>query len=93
MPSVHVQKMPSFGLVPAVSRQVAFYIDLARALSNTGKDTEAVRMLLVGERLAPQRVRNSPIVAETLRGALDRARRGSGWAELRGLCERVGIPL
>lgn len=80
-------------LVPAVSRQVAFYIDLARALSNTGKDTEAVRMLLVGERLAPQRVRNSPIVAETLRGALDQARRGSGWAELRGLCERVGIPL
>ncbi|WP_018254679.1 helix-turn-helix domain-containing protein [Salinispora mooreana] len=80
-------------LVPAVSRQAAFYIDLARALSNTGKDIEAVRMLLVGERLAPQRVRNSPIVAETLRGALDRARRGSGWAELRGLCERVGIPL
>ncbi|GAA1656816.1 helix-turn-helix domain-containing protein [Catellatospora bangladeshensis] len=78
-------------LVGAVSRQVAFYIDLARALSNIGKDTEAVRMLLVGERLAPQRVRTSPIVAETLRGALGRARRGAGWAELRGLCERVGI--
>lgn len=80
-------------LVGATSRQVAFYIDLARALSNVGKDTEAVRMLLVGERLAPQRVRTSPIVAETLRGALDRARRGAGWTELRGLCERVGIQL
>lgn len=80
-------------LVKAVSRQAAFYIDVARALSNTGKDAEAVRMLLVAERLAPQRVRSSPIVAETLRGALERARRGSGWAELRGLCERVGLQL
>jgi transcriptional regulator with XRE-family HTH domain len=79
--------------VTAVSRQVAFYIDVARALSNTGKDQEAIRMLLVGERLAPQRIRTSPIVAETLRGALERARRGAGWTELRGLCERVGLQL
>lgn len=80
-------------LVLAVSRQAAFYIDVARALSNIGKDAEAVRMLLAGERLAPQRVRTSSIVAETLRGALERARRGAGWADLRGLCERVGIQL
>jgi transcriptional regulator with XRE-family HTH domain len=78
-------------LVPAVSRQTAFYIDIARALSNIGKDVEAVRMLLTAERLAPQRVHMSPIVSETVRGMLERARRGAGWNELRGLCERVGI--
>jgi hypothetical protein len=78
-------------LVTATSRQAALYIDYARTLSNIGKNTEAVRVRLIAERLAPQRVRRSPIVAETLRGALERARRGTGWAQLRGLCERVGI--
>ncbi|MDI1466311.1 helix-turn-helix transcriptional regulator [Catellatospora sp. KI3] len=91
--AVEIARTVNPQLVPAVSRQVGFYIDVARALSNTGKDQEAVRMLLVGERLAPQRVRLSPIVAETLRGALERARRGAGWTELRGLCERVGIQI
>ncbi len=73
------------------SRQVAFYIDTARALSNIGRDTEALRMLLLAERTAPQRVRLSPLVAETARGLLEKARRGSGTRELRALCERVGV--
>lgn len=75
----------------SVSRQAAFYVDTARALSNIGKDTEAIRMLLTAERLAPQRVRLSPIVNETVRALLEKAKRGKGWSELRGLCERVGI--
>jgi hypothetical protein len=75
----------------ALSRQTAFYVDTARALSNIGRDAEALRMLLLAERIAPQRVRLSPIVAETVRSLLERARRGRGWAELRGLCERVGV--
>jgi transcriptional regulator with XRE-family HTH domain len=79
--------------VPVVSRQAAFYIDTARALATIGKDLEAIRMLTVAERLAPQRVHGSPIVAETLRGLLERMRRNVGGAELRGLCERVGIQL
>lgn len=77
--------------VTAISRQTAFYIDTARALSNIGKDTDAIRMLLLAERIAPQRVRLSPLVAETVRVLLEKARRGTGWSELRGLCERVGV--
>ncbi|MEV0733603.1 helix-turn-helix transcriptional regulator [Polymorphospora sp. NPDC050346] len=73
------------------SRQAAFYIDTARALSNINKDTEALRMLLHAERLAPQRVRLSPLVSETVRHLLEKSRRGSGWTELRALCERVGV--
>jgi transcriptional regulator with XRE-family HTH domain len=75
----------------ALSRQTAFYVDTARALSNIGKDAEALRMLLLAERIAPQRVRLSPLVAETVRALLEKAKRGRGWADLRGLCERVGV--
>ncbi|WP_204301753.1 helix-turn-helix domain-containing protein [Actinoplanes campanulatus] len=73
------------------SRQAAFYIDTARALSNINKDAEALRMLLNAERLAPQRVRLSPLVTETVRHLLEKSRRGTGWTELRALCERVGV--
>jgi hypothetical protein len=47
-------------------------------------------MLLTAERMAPQRLR-IPLVIETARSLLERARRGAGWTELRGLCERLGI--
>lgn len=47
-------------------------------------------MLVTAERLAPQRMQ-SPLVVETVRGLLEQARRGPGWTELRGLCERVGV--
>ncbi|GAA2359515.1 transcriptional regulator [Catellatospora methionotrophica] len=79
--------------VPVVSRQAGFHIDVARALANIGQDQAAIRQFLLAERLAPQRVRMSPIVQETARGMLERARRGTGWVELRGLCERVGVAL
>ncbi|MEV1285944.1 helix-turn-helix transcriptional regulator [Micromonospora sp. NPDC049679] len=78
-------------LVESTSRQVAFYLDTGRALVRLGQDAEALRMLLTAERLAPQRMR-APLVTETVRGLLERARRGgTGWTELRGLCERIGV--
>jgi len=77
--------------VASVSRQAAFYLDTGRALANLGRDEDALRYLLIAERLAPQRVRRSPIVAETARGLLERARRGGSWSQLRGFCERVGV--
>ena len=77
--------------VPSPSRQVAFYTDTARALAHTGKDDQAVRMLLTAERLSPLRVRSSRLVQETTRMLLERAQRRAGGAELRGLCERMGL--
>lgn len=76
--------------IPVPIRQSSFYLDVSRALARTGKDKDALRMLLTAERIAPQRM-TDPLVTETVRGLLDRARRGTGWTELRGLAERVGV--
>lgn len=76
--------------IPKVSRQWAFFSDTGRALAREGRDQEALRMLLAAERLAPQRMRE-PLVVETVRGLLERARRGKGFVELRGLCSRLGV--
>lgn len=72
-------------VIPVAARQSLFYIDTGRALARLGRSKEAARMLLLGERTAPQRVRASRFVRETVRSLSDRA--GS---ELQGLAERVG---
>jgi transcriptional regulator with XRE-family HTH domain len=77
--------------VDSPSRQVAFYTDTARALAKTRNDDQAVRMLLTAERLAPPRVRASRLVQETTRILLERAQRRAGGAELRALCQRMGL--
>lgn len=69
------------------SRRASFYIDTARALTRTGHDDQALRMLLTAEQLTPQRIRASSLVAETARGMLHR---GSN-PRLVGLCERIGV--
>ncbi len=76
--------------IAQVSRQATYYLDTARALARVGKDREALRLLLTAERMAPQGIR-TPLVIETTRDLLERARRSTGWTELRGLCERLGI--
>jgi transcriptional regulator with XRE-family HTH domain len=73
------------------SRQVAFHTDLGRALAHLKQDAAAVRQLVAAERLAPERVHASPLVRETARAMLDRAKRSAGGAALRGLCERAGV--
>jgi transcriptional regulator with XRE-family HTH domain len=73
-------------------RQVSFYLDTGRALARLRQDERATRMLLTVERLAPQRLRSDPLVNETLRGLLDRSQRNAIGVELRGLCERIGMP-
>jgi transcriptional regulator with XRE-family HTH domain len=78
-------------LVESLSRQAAFYLDTGRALARLGRDREAVRMLVTAERMAPQRVRNNPLVVETARDLLERSQRDAVGAELRGLAERVGV--
>jgi transcriptional regulator with XRE-family HTH domain len=78
-------------LIPATSRQTAYYLDTGRALTRINKDPDAIRMLLAAERTAPQRVRASPIAAETVRTLLERSRRSAMGTQLRGLCSRMGI--
>jgi transcriptional regulator with XRE-family HTH domain len=77
------------GLPP--TRQVAFYLDMARGLADTGRDQDAVRMLLVAERIAPQHTRSVTAARVVARSLLDKARRSAGGSELRGLCERMGV--
>ncbi|MBM2618201.1 helix-turn-helix transcriptional regulator [Actinoplanes sp. LDG1-06] len=74
------------------SRLVFFHTDLARAYAGMrSREDEAVRHLLVAERVAPQHVHSSPLLQETTRALLDRARRRAGGTALRGLCERMRV--
>ncbi|MEU4243878.1 helix-turn-helix transcriptional regulator [Actinoplanes sp. NPDC026619] len=76
--------------IPAGVRQVFYYADTARALARIGgRDREAIRFLLTAERIAPQHVRTSAELAETIRVLLNRSRRQAGGTELRGLSERI----
>jgi transcriptional regulator with XRE-family HTH domain len=79
-------------VIDAGCRQVFYYTDAARAYANVGgADREALRYLLIAERIAPQHVHSSAFVQETARSLLDRARRQAGGTALRGLCERMGV--
>jgi hypothetical protein len=80
-------------LVSSPNRRAAFYTDTARALIQLRNDRKAVRMLLTAEALAPQQVHSSPLVRESARVLLERARGEAGGTELRGLCERLGLPV
>lgn len=71
-------------------RAVTHLVDMGRALSLVARDEEALARFLEAERLAPQLVRHSPLVRETVktmyrRSPVTGARRGS---PLMGLAER-----
>jgi hypothetical protein len=69
-------------------RQVFYFADTARAYAQLrGKDKEAVRYLLTAERIAPQHLHSSALAQETTRSLLEQ----SAGAQLRGLCERMGV--
>ena len=76
--------------MPAV-RQVYFYLDLARALTELGRHDEAVRMLLTAERTGAQHTRSSTAARETARALLADERRRAASSPLHSLCERLGI--
>jgi transcriptional regulator with XRE-family HTH domain len=78
--------------IGAAVRTVYFYTDAARAYASVGgNERDAVRLLLVAERVAPQHVHSSVLVRETARSILERSYRSKGEAALRGLCERLGM--
>jgi transcriptional regulator with XRE-family HTH domain len=83
----------SAGLSPGtlpISRQAALYLDLGRALADIGDTDRAVRTLLQAERVGPERVHQSPLARETVRGLVEQARRRDQPA-LTGLAERLNL--
>jgi transcriptional regulator with XRE-family HTH domain len=79
--------------ITAKSRKAAYYLDLGVALSRTkGHDPQATAVLRQAERLSPDRVRNQPVVRESVDAMLQRARTHAVARDLRGLAHRVGVP-
>lgn len=78
--------------IPSAGRQAMFYGDVGRGLATIrGREAQAVEALRRAEALAPQRIRNSPFVRETVSNLMRRARRDAGGRELRGLAYRMGL--
>jgi transcriptional regulator with XRE-family HTH domain len=78
-------------VVDSASRRASFFADLGRGYAQAGADARAVEAFCVAERLAPQRIRASTTVRETVGDILRRARREAGGQQLRALARRVGV--
>jgi transcriptional regulator with XRE-family HTH domain len=78
---------------PKASRRASFLVDVGRGLAREPRTrAEAVRWLRQAEDTAPQRVRNSAAVRETVAYLLNRATATAGGRELRGMAARMGLP-
>lgn len=91
--AVEIASSTNPAVISSPNRRAAFYSDTARALARVKKDKRAVQMLLAAESLAPQQIHASALVQESARALLERARREAGGPALRGLCERMGLPV
>jgi hypothetical protein len=81
------------GLAQRSSRRADFFSEMGRGLARDPRTrTEAVRWLRRAEDAAPQRVRNSAPVRESVAYLLNRARAAAGGPELRGMAARMGLP-
>jgi tetratricopeptide (TPR) repeat protein len=88
--AVEIASSTNPSLIDANMRLVFFHTDTARACAGVpGREREAIRHLLIAERIAPQHVHCSPLVKETARALLARPRRELDVVALRGLCERM----
>lgn len=78
--------------IHSTSRLAQFHIDTGCALSASRRhDIEAVVQFVRAETVAPERVRLSHAVRETVGAMLRRARADAGGARLRDLASRVGV--
>lgn len=83
----HAADVDSSGL--PIERSVAHKVDLARANSLLARDDEALTYLLDAEQAAPQLVRHSATVRETVKSMFRRRRSTAGHGSpLLGLAER-----
>ena len=79
-------------LIPSRGRQAAFYGDWGRAIAQLPRrDRDAVERLRQAERLAPEQIRNSPLVRETVSYLLTRSRAAAAGRDLQGLAYRFGV--
>jgi hypothetical protein len=75
------------------SRKADFLAEVGRGLAQEQRTRPAaVSWLRQAEDTAPQRVRNSAAVRETVAFLLNRARADAGGRELRGMAARMGVP-
>ena len=80
-------------LGPKASRRAAFLADIGRGLAREPRTRQdAVHWLRQAEDTAPQRVRNSVTIRETVSYLLNRATATAGGRELRGMAARMGVP-
>jgi transcriptional regulator with XRE-family HTH domain len=80
-------------LEPRSSRRADFCADVGRGLAREPRTRgQAIRWLRRAEEAAPQRIRNSAAVRESVSYLLNRARAEAGGRELRGMAARMGIP-
>jgi transcriptional regulator with XRE-family HTH domain len=78
---------------PKAERRASFMADVGRGLAREQRTRDqAVRWLRRAEDAAPQRIRNSASVRETVAYLLNRAAAAAGGRELRGMAARMGIP-
>jgi transcriptional regulator with XRE-family HTH domain len=81
------------GLEPRSSRRADFFADVGRGLAREPRTrSQAVVWLRKAEQVAPQRIRNSTAVRESVSCLLNRARAEAGGRELRGMAARMGLP-
>lgn len=75
------------------SRWTSFLVDVGRGLARDPKTApQALPWLLEAESVAPQRVRNSAQVRETVAVMMEQARAAALGRELRGMASRMGMP-
>jgi transcriptional regulator with XRE-family HTH domain len=88
----HGKALEAAKLLPGTNRQAEFWAEVGRALI-AGKKTrdKGVRVLLLAEQLAPQRIRRDLLVREAVADLLRQTRRDAGGRELRGLAWRMGV--
>jgi hypothetical protein len=73
-------------------RRAVFHADTGRALAHLrGQERNAVVQLQKAETIAPQRIRNSGTVQETITYLLNKHMRMSPGVELRGMATRMGV--
>ncbi|MGH3390894.1 MAG: helix-turn-helix domain-containing protein [Actinomadura sp.] len=86
--AVEETKLDGYG-----SRKAGYLADVGRGLARDPKTRgDAVQWLRRAENVAPQRIRNSAPVRETVAVLLEQAKAAAGGRELRGMASRMGVP-